>query len=220
MKRRAFTLLEVLIATALFAIAAAGLLMAVSPTYDALAQLSDTTSDAGDLELVRAVAEASANREAALEGGSFALPSGDAVDWTLTLTPTDTECLYLVNLHATRGDRSPLDYEYLHFEPGWRDTSEEAPRWLTHSFGSGGGGGGGGVAPGGGNARGRGQGRGNGQNGQGQGRGQNGSGQGRNGRNGQAGQGSGQGRGQSQGRGNNAAPSGARGAGNAGGRGR
>lgn len=165
-RRRAFSLLEVLVAIALFGIAAAGLLMAVSPTYDALAQLSDSTSDAGDLELVRNVAEAATTRQAALEGGVFALPAGDEVSWKMDLESTLTEGLYLVRLHATRGDRTPLDYEYLHFEPRWRDTGEEAPRWLQHSFGSGGGGGGGGGgpgAPGAGNNRGDGRDRGRGQ---------------------------------------------------------
>ena len=195
-RRRAFSLLEVLVATAIFGIAAAGLLMAVSPTYDALSRLSAAGGDAGDLELVKGVVEASADRQTVLNGGDFSLPSGDAVGWKVDLEATDTEGMYLVRLHATRGDREPLDYEYLHFEPNWRDQGEERPRWLQHTFGTGGGaGGGGGGAPGGppgrnNNDPGRGQGQ---QGQQGQGRGQNaGQGQGR------QGQGQGQGRGQGQ----------------------
>lgn len=205
-KSAGFSLLEVLIATALFGLAAAGLLMSFSPTYDALSRLSNTTSDAGDLELLKGVVEASPDRATVLNGGTFSLPSGDSVSWKVDLEPTDTEAMYLVRLNATRDSGDPLDYEYLHFEPNWRDQSEERPRWLQHSFGSGGGGGGGG---GGGQGPGgqQGQGRGNrnqngqnnqqGQNGRGQngrgGQGQQGQGQGRQGRGGQQGQGRGTG---------------------------
>lgn len=197
--KRAFSLLEVLVAIALFGIASAGMLMAVGPTYDALFRISNTASDAGDLELIKTVVESSADRATVLGGGEFALPSGDTAVWDVGIESTETEGLYLVRLHAARGDLAPLDYEYLHFEPGWRDPAEERPRWLQHSFGSGAGGGGGGAPAGGGRGQGEGrQGQGRGQEqgqagrGQGRGQGQQDRGQGR-------GQGQGQGRGQGQG---------------------
>lgn len=135
--RRAFSLLEVLIATAVFGIAAAGLLMAVGPTYDALFRISNTSSDAGDLELVKGVVEATTSRDTLLAGGNFALPSGDPVGWTVELQPTTTEAMFLVHLTATRGEREPLDYQYLHFEPRWMEAADEKPRWLPHTFSAG-----------------------------------------------------------------------------------
>lgn len=130
---RAFTLLEVLVATALFGLAAAGLLMAFAPTYEALFRLSGGSGDAGDLEVVKALVAASRNRDALSQGGDTRLPDGRKLNWSVELTPTETEALFLVRLTAEREHDGPLAAEYLHFEPNWLLATDEKPRWLAHT---------------------------------------------------------------------------------------
>lgn len=214
-KQKAFTLIEVLIAVALFGLAAAGLLSSLVPVQDALHRLSMTTRDSGDLELVTGLVAASDTREKVLQGGETTFPDGRSMVWKADITPTETDGLFRVALRCERGDESPLVLEYLHFDPRWADPAAEAPRWLAHTGGgnaaSAAGAAGGGGRPGGNNAGGgrgqggqgggRGQGGQGGQPGQGGGRGQGGAGQGgQGGRPGGGQQGGGQGGGGGQGR--------------------
>lgn len=136
MRRAAFTLMEVLVATALFGLAAASLLLAFTPTHEALFRLSNTTRDAGDLEIAKALAASAKDREALLKGADTSLPDGRALRWRAAVEPTETEALFLVRLDAERDGDTPLRAEYLHFEPKWLLPDDEKPRWLAHASAS------------------------------------------------------------------------------------
>jgi type II secretion system protein I len=199
--RKAFSLMEVLFAIAIFGAATAALLSAMTPAYDELFRLSNQSATAGDIEVMKAMIEASPNYSTITQGGAAALPDGRKVEWKAELEPTSTEALFLVKLRAT-ADNDTFAAEYLHFEPRWLQPGAERPRWLRHtsttpSQGGGAPASGGGVAPGGGGNRapvapvqGGGQGQQGGQPGGGQPRGDRGrGGQGRGGQGGQAGPG-------------------------------
>ncbi len=130
--RRAFSLIEVLVAAGLFGLAAAGLFMALQPVTAALVGLSEQPDDAGALAIVRAVAEAAPDRAALTQGGEVPLPTGVMVTWRATLEPTNVEALYAVTLVGERDGAPPLRAGYLHFEPRWAEPSEGAPQWLEH----------------------------------------------------------------------------------------
>ncbi len=143
----AFTLLEVLVAVALFGLAVATLLASVAPVQEALFRLSFSTRNAGDLELAKAIAESSKDRATLLAGGASALPDGRSMQWRVELEPTTTEMLFLVRLTADIADGDTLRSDYLRFDPRWSDPTGEKPRWLEHSA-SGGGDPGGGASGG------------------------------------------------------------------------
>ena len=134
--RPAFTLLEVLAATAIFGIATAGLFMAFAPTHEALFRLSNIASDDGDLEIAKAFAADAPDRDTLLRGLDTTLPDGRTLRWRAEITPTDTEALFRVFLTAERDGAPPLTADYLHFEPRWLLPTDEKPRWLTHSASS------------------------------------------------------------------------------------
>ena len=157
--RSAFSLLEVLVAIAIFGLAAAALFMALGPTYDALFRLSNATNDEGDLEIVKAFVEATQDRSTLAGGGTRQLPGGGEASWAADVSPTDTEALFLVRLTLTRTDGTSVVSNYLHFEPLWMDASSGPPKWLPHT--------GGGIAGGGGNGRGNNRNGGNNGNGRG-----------------------------------------------------
>lgn len=150
-RRRAFSLMEVLVAIALFGLAAAGLFMALQPANEALVNLSELPDDTGSLEIVRAVAEASSDRTVLAGGGEVPLPTGVVVRWRAELENTAVESLYRVSLTGERDGAPPLLATYLHFEPRWAEASEGAPQWLPHTSGTTAGGG----APGAGNPDGK-----------------------------------------------------------------
>jgi prepilin-type N-terminal cleavage/methylation domain-containing protein len=141
--RKAFTLIEVLAATALFGLAVAALFMAFVPTHDALHRLSTASGDTAERELVRVIAEASADRATLLRGGDVPLPGGGTLRWKATVEPTAVEALFRLNLTTWRAEAEPETTEYLHFNPRWLEASDGKPQWLEHSAGTPGTGGGG-----------------------------------------------------------------------------
>lgn len=135
-RRRAFSLMEVLIAIALFGLAAAGLFMALQPAQEALVTLSEQPDDTGSLEIVRSVAEMSLDRSSLASGGEVPLPTGVTVRWSAELENTAVEALYRVTLTGERDGAPPLRATYLHFEPRWAEASEGTPQWLPHLSGA------------------------------------------------------------------------------------
>lgn len=139
--RSAFSLIEVLVAIALFGLATAALFSAVAPVHEALFRLSSSTRDAGDLEIAKAIAESSKDRNTLTQGGDAALPDGRSMAWRAVLEPTDVEALFLVHLTVDISGAGSLKSDYLRFDPRWLDPTAEKPRWLAHSGGNPGGGG-------------------------------------------------------------------------------
>lgn len=128
--RRAFTLMETLLAVALFGLAAAALLIAYSPVQDALFRLSERREDSDTMELVRLAVETVSDRTALDKGGDCPLPDGRTVRWTATLAPTNTEAVFLVRLAVGQPGGDSRTMEYLRFDPRWLDASAPPPQWL------------------------------------------------------------------------------------------
>lgn len=95
-----FTLLEVLVALAIFALAAvvlAGAYINVLNGYE-LARRA-TVSDP-EVQFARSQLLAQADVELARQGGEFAAPDGRAVRWTATIEPTESADLFLVTFEC------------------------------------------------------------------------------------------------------------------------
>lgn len=133
MSARGFSLMEVLVATALFGMAVVGLFMALHPVRDSLVNLSERSDDAGVLEILRSVVNASPDRAALSVGGDVPLPTGKTVRWRASLENTADEALYRVTLTGERDGMPLVRASYLRFEPKWAEASEGAPQWLAHS---------------------------------------------------------------------------------------
>ena len=93
--RSAFTLLEILLATALFAAASTALIQVVLNTLSALNAQAQWSSDSVDQAFVMAQIEAISERDRFEEGGTLTSPSGQVVQWSSSSEPTD-----IIDLHA------------------------------------------------------------------------------------------------------------------------
>ncbi|HSI09995.1 MAG: prepilin-type N-terminal cleavage/methylation domain-containing protein [Rariglobus sp.] len=95
-----FTILEVLVALGIFALAAvvlAGAYINVLNGYEAAKRA--TVSDP-DVQFARSQLLAQADVELARQGGEFAAPDGRAVRWTATIDPTESADLFLVTFEC------------------------------------------------------------------------------------------------------------------------
>lgn len=96
--RGAFTLIEVLVALAIFALAA----VALGATYMNLlqlhAELRDRDGSGDDLQWARAVLLVEPDRATAERGGDVVLPDGRTAHWSATITDTPVSDLFTVLL--------------------------------------------------------------------------------------------------------------------------
>ncbi len=121
--RRGFTLVEVLLALGVFALAAAAFTAALTTGVEVLTRIS--RQDQLDLEarfVLRQVA-AITDEELLKDGGTFALPGEREVSWEASLEPTSTLGLFAVEI---RLEQPPLEVE-----PSWRRVEPlESTLWI------------------------------------------------------------------------------------------
>jgi general secretion pathway protein I len=98
MRRRAFTLIEVLIALAIFSIAAVVLGAAYTNLLLAHAALRDRDGAGDDLVSVREIVLAEPDRAVVERGGDLVLPDGRSATWRATLNPLEVSDLFEVEL--------------------------------------------------------------------------------------------------------------------------
>lgn len=131
--RSGFTLLEVLLATALFALSSTALVQVVLNTLSALNAQPRWSSDAVDLAFVIDQIEAIDTRSRLEEGGTLTSPSGQVVHWSASSEPTDIIDLHAIQLrlewqpseeHPSREDRKKLYW----YRPWLSEPSERAAR--------------------------------------------------------------------------------------------
>lgn len=96
--RRAFTLVEVLVALAIFAIAAVALGGAYLNLIQLHAALKLRDGSGEDMQWVRVALLAEPDRATAERGGDLVLPDGRNATWRATITPTNVSDLFDVAL--------------------------------------------------------------------------------------------------------------------------
>jgi len=119
--RRAFTLAEVVVALAIFAIIGGALLQAVAGIQESLIDTrGDTTrADARRFVLRRALASTSSDTLAA--GVSLALADGSTVSWSATIEPGNLPDLHCVTLALEWDEGEPEHIEMWAYRPEWSD---------------------------------------------------------------------------------------------------
>ena len=126
MRAAGFTLIEVLVALAIFALAAVVLGAAyvnVLTSYDAVSRRSEHEQE---LRLVRAAVLAESDRTVVEQGGTYPLPDNRSVQWTATVEEAGVADLFRVQFRCTMpepGRPDPWVREEVFFllRPTWSD---------------------------------------------------------------------------------------------------
>lgn len=133
--RAAFTLVEVLVSLALFALAAVALSAAYLNVISAYREKSAAQDRQTAAELVRIAVLTEADQTAVENGGTIELPDRQTLGWSARIVPTDIADLFAVELRwylvGRRDDEQSLRL-MLHrpawSDPGERDRRREASR--------------------------------------------------------------------------------------------
>jgi general secretion pathway protein I len=129
MRRRGFTLLEVLVALVVFALCAivlGGAYVNVLNAYDFVQRGGQRDED---LRFARAQLLAEPDRKKAEEGGNFDLPGGRHIRWHSAIATTSTADLFLVTFAcelAEPGTGAPQNVTetFMLLRPTWADPTE------------------------------------------------------------------------------------------------
>lgn len=127
-RRSAFTLIEVLVSLAIFALAAVVLGAAyvnVLTSYDAVKRRHE---HAQDLRLVRATLAGEPDRQKAEAGGDLALPDNRTARWTVTIEQAAVTDLFRVGLRCEIRDQSHAqpwigEESFQLLRPTWSDAA-------------------------------------------------------------------------------------------------
>lgn len=126
-----FTLIEVLVSLAIFALAAVVLSAAylnVLSSYQAAARRQQGEED---WKLVRAAVAAEPDRAVIEKGGDISLPDQRRLRWTATIESTTVADLFAVTLEASAEDSGPAGgwtraERLMLLRPSWSDPAERA----------------------------------------------------------------------------------------------
>lgn len=131
---RAFTLAELVIALAIFALAATVLSQSVLNALTALNNVQYGESSLRDFIYARQKILAIDDRDVLTDGGEFVAPSGNKLDWKVEISATDVLDLHQIDLtierRAESGPEPPFIGRYYVLRPKWSD-SETRTALLT-----------------------------------------------------------------------------------------
>lgn len=131
--QRAFTLLEILVALAIFALAAAAFVQALTAGTTVLTRERTTQNLAQNVRFALRQILLIQDEDELEEGGEFELPDGGYLDWEAEITPTDTLGLFQVDLtFAQEGENASgeaFDEETVStifvFRPTWGEAEDK-----------------------------------------------------------------------------------------------
>lgn len=124
-----FTLIEVLVSLAIFALAAVVLSVAYLNILGSYRTLGSRHEAEENWKLLRAVVLTEADKEKVEQGGRIALPDGAHLNWKGQIEPTDVADLFRLTLEADVTDTGAGDArqrrQVIHvFRPSWSDPAE------------------------------------------------------------------------------------------------
>jgi len=136
--RRGFTLIEVLISLAIFALGAVVLSMAYLNIIGGYSEMGPRQQAEEDWKWLRLTVLSESNRKKLEDGGRIALPNGQQLVWSVKIEPTNVADLFQVNLRGetaqTTGPEAWQRSQSLQLlrpawsEPAERDKLREATR--------------------------------------------------------------------------------------------
>lgn len=132
MRYRGFTLVEVLVSLAIFAVAATVLATAYLNVIGGYATLARRQQQEEDWNFVRSLVLTQPERTELEKGGRLTLPDGRPVSWTLKIEETEIADLFRVTLHTdapaggTNAAREPWEREqtFMLLRPTWSDAAD------------------------------------------------------------------------------------------------
>ena len=128
--RRAFSLLETLVAIALFGMAAAVLVMSVTTLMQAFSGAGDSSEEDFIREFALRVAEGKRTVGEVEQGGELTTPTGEILHWKGEVSPEDSLDLYRLNLSLSgaRHSGGVLLIKTLVYKPEWGAPGVRATR--------------------------------------------------------------------------------------------
>lgn len=135
---RGFTLIEVLISLAIFALASVVLAAAYLNVLGAYQAVALRQQGEEEWKLVRSVVLSESDREKVEAGGRLQLPDLGSLQWTATIEPTAVADLFAVTVRAEpefsrEGENRAREQKILLLRPRWSDPLErEKLRAATH----------------------------------------------------------------------------------------
>lgn len=130
MRRRGFTLIEVLVSLAIVAMAGIALVAAYVNVLNAYAAVDKATKKNEDVRFARAQLLAEADRTKAEQGDSFDLPDGGHAAWHATIDSTEVADLFQVTFTCeisttgTEPSPAPVTETFMLLRPTWSDGAE------------------------------------------------------------------------------------------------
>ena len=122
--RRAFSLIEVLVAVALFGIAVSSLMFAVSNLMLGIERVADAPADDAEVRFVMSLVLKLPSASALEASGSCSLPDGTRMRWKGALSKTETLDLHQLDLELhkeeRRGERL-IKVRRLVYRPAWSE---------------------------------------------------------------------------------------------------
>ncbi len=131
MRRRGFTLLEVLVALGVFALSAVVLGSAYVNVLNAYDFVKRGSQRDEDLRFARAQLLVEPDRKKAEEGGNFDLPGGRQARWHAAIETTSTADLFLVTFTCELSEQGPgapqtVTETFMLMRPTWADPTENS----------------------------------------------------------------------------------------------